>query len=108
VAQLQISMEGWQILVHSLHQPRVNRHRNIWSVQPGFKIAVVISRLGVKNRPLHVRIHHRSKRPAIFAQRREERLHHFLSVFTRWRRAMKRKRSLVELYSLAITQRDRR
>ena len=101
-------MEGGQVLVDAVDQPRVDGGRNIRPVQRGFERRRIFAGLRHPQHFLHFTVDRLAVRPAEGRQRVEEGRHHLLAIRAIGQRAQRRITRLVDLDRLAVGERHGR
>ncbi len=108
LAELQVTMEGGEALVHPLHQPRIHTRRNIRAVERRFERGLVVPRVRVELVRLDLAVQRRPECPLVSPQRVEKHIHDLLPVGAIWHPAVQAEGRRVELHGLAVAERHRR
>jgi hypothetical protein len=105
--QLQVAVEGRQVLVHAVDEPRVDRRRNVRAVELRREVRGILSRLREELDLQHFAAQRRTERAAERTESGEERRHHFLAIGAVRQRAQLAECGLIELDVLSRAQRHR-
>ena len=101
-------MKGREVAVHAVDETRVDRHRDVRTVERHLERGRVLSRLREEQHLLRLAVQRRAERAAEAAERLEERRHHLLAVGAIGQRAQIAERRLIELDGAAVAERHRR